>query len=334
MISIGFIFQILGSLANFIIYCFNDDVYTWKLQSVLNRLGKSLFLDIINPLPEYPEGYNWTLEQQIRNRGYQFERHEIQTEDDYILTAFRIPGKLGEENKQRNKYPIFMQHGLIDMSGTWFFNKKEKSLAFQLSDQGYDVWMTNSRGTVPSNKHMKYTIKDHQFWDFTVHEMALYDVPANLKYILDKTKATQVIYIGHSQGTTQWFLANILDKDLTQYFKVFVGVAPVMSVNHMTSFLSQTLDAMNAAAIASEVSDSILYAPNIASFGSTLTHYLPRTLPMMSRNDVGGTSTKNLLFWNQMIHEKRLGYFNYGEKENMKRYNQTQPPDYDVQEIQ
>ena len=62
--------------------------------------------------------------------------------------------------------------------------------------------MTSSRGTIHSNKHVKYTVKDRQYWNFTVHEMALYDVPTYLNYILDITEHDQVIYIGHSQGTT------------------------------------------------------------------------------------------------------------------------------------
>jgi len=47
--------------------------------------------------------------------------------------------------------------------------------------------MTSSRGTIHSNKHAKYTVNDKQYWDFTVHEMALYDVPTYLNYILDIT---------------------------------------------------------------------------------------------------------------------------------------------------
>ena len=36
--------------------------------------------------------------------GYAFEEHKILTDDGYILTAFRIPGKLVEA--QNHSYPI------------------------------------------------------------------------------------------------------------------------------------------------------------------------------------------------------------------------------------
>ncbi len=48
-----------------------------------------------------PEGYDWTLEQQVVNRGYRFEEHKITTEDGYILTAFRVPGKLNEKRNPK-----------------------------------------------------------------------------------------------------------------------------------------------------------------------------------------------------------------------------------------
>jgi len=105
----------------------------------------------------------------------------------------------------QKKQPVYMQHGLADDGGTWFFNSDGTfDLAFELVDAGYDVWSTNNRGTVFSNMHTKLTTDDPEFWDFTFDEMAKFDVPANLNYILSQTGADQVIYIGHSQGTSQW----------------------------------------------------------------------------------------------------------------------------------
>lgn len=71
----------------------------------------------------------------------------------------------------------------MDDGGTWFFNDAALDLSLELVDRGYDIWITNSRGTVFSNTHMKYTVDDAEFWDFSFHEMGQYDVPANLKYI-------------------------------------------------------------------------------------------------------------------------------------------------------
>jgi len=80
-----------------------------------------------------------------------------------------------------------MQHGLMDAGGTWFFNDERIDLALLLAGKGYDIWITNSRGTVFSNEHVRYSDRDSHFWEFSVHEMGKYDVPANLAYIRTKT---------------------------------------------------------------------------------------------------------------------------------------------------
>ena len=77
-----------------------------------------------------------------------------------------------------------MQHGLLDAGGTWMFNSPALDLSLELCDKGYDIWLTNSRGTAYSNEHITYTVKDKEFWDFSFHEMGRFDVPANLNYIL------------------------------------------------------------------------------------------------------------------------------------------------------
>ena len=139
---------------------------------------------MFQPQFPYPEAYNWTLKEQIENRGYLYEEHEIITEDGYILTAFRVPGKKSERLGEVRRQPVIMQHGLIDDGGTWFFNNETLDLSLELVNQGYDVWATNNRGTAYSNRHIKWTIDDKEYWNFTMNEMGKYDVPANVKYVL------------------------------------------------------------------------------------------------------------------------------------------------------
>lgn len=111
-----------------------------------------------------------TIRQQVESKGYIFEEHKITTEDGYILTAFRVPSKNAEN--AGGKTPIFMQHGLIDDGGTWFYNNATLDLSLKLVDLGYDVWVTNNRGTCYSNEHVNLTVSDKAYWEFTYHEMA------------------------------------------------------------------------------------------------------------------------------------------------------------------
>lgn len=71
--------------------------------------------------------------------------------------------------------------------------------------------MANARGNIHSKGHLKYNrngrLSDRKnYWNFSWHEIGKYDIPANIDYILEKTNSTKVNYIGHSQGTTSFFV--------------------------------------------------------------------------------------------------------------------------------
>ena len=52
----------------------------------------------------------------------------------------------------------------MDDGGTWIFNDKKLDLSLQLVEKGFDVWMTNSRGIIFSNQHVKYNADQKEFW--------------------------------------------------------------------------------------------------------------------------------------------------------------------------
>lgn len=74
--------------------------------------------------------------------------------------------------------------------------------AFKLADNGYDVWLGNARGTEFSRSHKNIIPTSEKFWKFSWNEIAKYDLPAIIDYILIKTNQTSLHYVGHSQGTT------------------------------------------------------------------------------------------------------------------------------------
>ena len=62
-----------------------------------------------------------------------------------------------------------------------------------LANAGYDVWLGNNRGNYYSREHtsLHHDGDDEErkeYWDFSFHEMAEYDIPATLDYILTKTE--------------------------------------------------------------------------------------------------------------------------------------------------
>jgi hypothetical protein len=48
----------------------------------------------------------------------------------------------------------------------------------RLFDAGFDVWLCNNRGNKYSCKHVNLAPSSERFWNFSMDEMARYDIPA------------------------------------------------------------------------------------------------------------------------------------------------------------
>ena len=85
----------------------------------------------------------------IISKSYPFEVHNTTTEDGYILTLFRIPGPKSSINDIQNSYgkkpPILFQHGILDSADGWLCNDEARCLPFIFANNGFDVWLGNSR---------------------------------------------------------------------------------------------------------------------------------------------------------------------------------------------
>ena len=60
------------------------------------------------------------------------------------------------------------------------------------------MWLGNSRGTKYSDVNFNDPQPDNVRWNFTIVEMALYDLTAEIDLVLNVTNATQVNYLGYS----------------------------------------------------------------------------------------------------------------------------------------
>lgn len=65
---------------------------------------------------------------------------------------------------------------------------KNDNLPFRLCELGYDVFLGNNRGNKYSNKHDIYNASQKEFWNFSIDEFAMYDIPASINYILNLKK--------------------------------------------------------------------------------------------------------------------------------------------------
>lgn len=81
-----------------------------------------------------------TFKEKINHYGFNFEEHKIETEDGYILTAWRIYGKINEskeEIKQKYKRSVLLAHGLLDSASTYLAMGDKESLPLILANNGY-----------------------------------------------------------------------------------------------------------------------------------------------------------------------------------------------------
>lgn len=65
--------------------------------------------------------------------------------------------------------------------------------------------------------------------------MGLYDIPAVIEHILDKTNQSTMSYVGHSMGCAMFFVAMIKYPELNDKIDVMMALAPATSLANMKS---------------------------------------------------------------------------------------------------
>ncbi|XP_072279372.1 lysosomal acid lipase/cholesteryl ester hydrolase-like isoform X2 [Pyxicephalus adspersus] len=290
----------------------------------------------------------------IQYWGYPNEEYEVVTKDGYILTVNRIP--YGIKSPSRGGPAVYLQHGLLADSSNWVTNLDYNSLGFILADAGFDVWIGNSRGNTWSRKHKTLSPDEEEFWAFSFDEMAKFDLPAVVDFILQKTGQEQIHYIGHSQGTTIAFIAFSSMPELAKKIKMFVALAPVTSIDYSVSPLTKLADLPEFVIkglfgkkdflphsefiqiLATKFCTRIVVKELCGNIFFLISGFNEKNLNM-SRVDVysthcpAGTSVQNILHWAQLRKSGELKAFDFGTAGNIIHYNQATPPFYNVSDM-
>ncbi|XP_008500246.2 lysosomal acid lipase/cholesteryl ester hydrolase [Calypte anna] len=289
----------------------------------------------------------------IRYHGYPSEEYHITTEDGYILAVYRIPAGRNSHNKGK-KPAVLLHHGNLGDATHWISNLPNNSLGFLLADAGYDVWLGNSRGNTWSLKHKTLKPCQKEFWQYSFDEIGKYDIPAELYFIMNKTGQKDVYYGGLSEGSAIGFIAFSTYPELAQRIKVFFALAPVTTTTYATSpmiefsRLPQSLIRLLLGCKGALHQNELLKGPvtwfcrHLGKLCGSMFGYLAgnRVQNMnTSRVDTyiahspAGTSVQNILHWHQIEHADQFQAYDYGSKENMKKYNQSTPPAYKIEKI-
>ncbi|VEN63335.1 unnamed protein product, partial [Callosobruchus maculatus] len=308
-----------------------------------------------NQLEELDSTLRTNLKPFVESRGYKFERIPVTTDDGYILELHHV-------YLNTSTSPALIMPGLMSSSADFLVTDKNRSLAMRLVDQGYDVWIGNNRGTTYSRKHKTLNPdKDReQFWDFSYHELGYYDSPACVDYILDRTKAKTLSYIGHSQGTTQYFVMASTRPEYNSKVSIMVALAPVAFMTHMPQLFFQFLKyhiiliewlrkhlhvyeffkhyfiiTIAGKLLCREGSKVQWICGLFYSFlqGFDIGETDMKLLPTILENFPAGSALKEHLHYLQGINSGRFRQYDYGVIRNLELYNQSSPPDYDISKI-
>ncbi|XP_025706602.1 lysosomal acid lipase/cholesteryl ester hydrolase isoform X2 [Callorhinus ursinus] len=289
---------------------------------------------------------NMNVSEIIAHWGYPSEEHFVETEDGYILCLHRIPHGRKNHSAKGPKPVVFLQHGLLADSSNWVTNLPNSSLGFILADAGFDVWLGNSRGNTWSRKHKTLSVSQNEFWTFSYDEMANYDLPASINFVLNKTGREQVYYVGHSQGTTIGFIAFSRIPELARKVKMFFALAPVASVSFSTSplcklggfpdFLLKDMFGVKEFFpqstvlkwLSEHVCSHVILKELCGNAFFILCGFNERNLnmsrvPVYVAHSPAGTSVQNIVHWGQFIKFQKFQAFDWGSHaRNYFHYNQ------------
>ncbi|XP_063626499.1 lipase 3-like [Cydia splendana] len=339
----------------------NENNFTGFLANTYNFFNRvsNLFTDLNTSdsfTDEYKSGFSnedchLTCDQLITKYGYPVETHEVITEDGYILKMFRIPS---------DGPVVFLQHGLLGSADDYLVAGPDNALAYLLAKDGYDVWLANSRGCKYSRNHTKMDPSESAFWDFSWHELGYYDLPAMIDYTLNATRQQKLKYIGHSQGTTAFWVLGSERPEFMKKIERMIALSPIGFTSHMKSpiirfiaptggFIHSLAKSVGLYELAPDNTLMTLFRRIACSGGQSaeimctnlmflatgynIEQLNVTNLPVILSHVPSGASAKQLAHYGQGIISGKFRKFDYDETENLERYGSSEPPDYDLSRV-
>ena len=256
----------------------------------------------------------------------------------------------------RKTVPVLLGHCLMASSSMWIFGPKNNSLGYLLADQNFDVWLFNSRGNIYSNKHVKWKDSSSEFWNFGLHESAIFDYPATIDYILEKTNQKSLYFVGYSMGTTQFFM---LMSELPEYnskikMAFLLGPAAIIENANLAKLangaelvqnLLQTIGIGNAMPnIFATLSHKICHLSCFHTFmcQKIFRHFISYDPETIDSNMVptylgqlpAGTSVTALVHFAQLFRNaNQFLKYDFGPQKNVEKYGTLEPPEYSLHKI-
>ncbi|KAJ6647530.1 Lipase 3, partial [Pseudolycoriella hygida] len=291
----------------------------------------------------------------IQNDGYPAEFYEVTSIDDYIISLHRIPPKA------LTSKVVFLMHGMLVSAADFLVlgSGQNKALAYALSEAGYDVWLGNARGTKFSRKHASITANDDEYWEFSWHEIGIYDLPAFIDAVLAKTGQKSLHLIAHSQGTTSFFVMLSVRPEYNEKIRMFHGMSPAMRISHpshVLQFFAANADEIEMALSMFNIVEfpsSISEGENVATMfckedspfaplcgnlifafvGKNAKQFNGTLVGSVLKNTPAGMSMKQLYHYLQLINSKKFQFYDFKKEGNLAKYKSLTAPEYQTSNI-
>jgi lysosomal acid lipase/cholesteryl ester hydrolase len=269
---------------------------------------------------------------------------------------FRIP-------RENPKGVILLQHP-VTVDSRIFVSRGNNSLGFLLWRAGYDVWLSNQRGTLFSEDHTNNSISYLDYWDFGFHEIGVFDIASQIELIKNKTNNSKIIFIGHSMGSNSGLIyAALKNRDAEASVKIFILMALPCYFEHNSNALVQFgrfilfLPFVQNLLRNIKLGSALPILPFLVPFSRILLRIFPFLLifinymfsftcgwtpkeldPTLLNFDsaiyVKNYSWKIFVHYLQLVQAKtRYQMFDYGKRKNLKIYHSEVPPLYPIENV-
>jgi len=194
------------------------------------------------------------------------------------------------------------------------------------------------------------------FWAFSWDQFVFYDMPARFEYVRAVTGQEQLVYIGHSEGTMQGFAAFSYNQTLASYVKLFVALAPVAMLGHMTLPFIHLLTSIPEW-IVWDVFGHKSFGESGTAFQQIeawICKFIPQNcqnvlcvlagcessnsinqsrMPVILSHFPAGSSVQNVLHYSQGVKAGTFQMYDYGSSGNKQHYGQNTPPQWPLSQF-
>lgn len=214
-----------------------------------------------------------TGQEMINRAGFEYETYDAVADDGYITVLTRIVNPLADKRYLRYP-PILIEHGgTIDPTayiiastiqhhpekwprepGDAPMTSSNRSLAFVLSNNGFDVWLAETRGandhnnrriktkaaqTVTSGgntgknltvgENIDMIFRGSDFWSFSIDDIIAHELKSHIDTVLKHTGAHKLHLMTFSLSTPSSLSFLSTRKDYAKKIEGFVSMAPITS---------------------------------------------------------------------------------------------------------